>query len=177
VADDLDQAVELILDGGASDVGIESTIVSFAGDVPMLLRPGGIGPDAIARVLGLPLRAADGSAPRASGTLASHYAPHTRTLLVLADALRATLAQHASREEHIAVLARTVRRPASFDGIWVAAPQVATAYAHDLYANLRMLDAAGADAILIEAVPASPEWLAVRDRLLRATHGEDDDRD
>ena len=50
-------------------------------------------------------------------------------------------------------------------------------YAHDLYANLRALDAADADAILIEDVPDEPEWLAVRDRLTRATHGEDDDRD
>jgi L-threonylcarbamoyladenylate synthase len=51
------------------------------------------------------------------------------------------------------------------------------AYAHDLYANLRTLDAANADVILIEAVPDGDDWLAVRDRLTRATHGEDDDRD
>mgnify|MGYP001073491882 FL=1 len=117
------------------------------------------------------------SAPRASGTLAAHYAPNTRTLLVPADALHAMLAQHETREERIAVLARAVHEPEGFDGIWVAAPSSAAAYAHDLYANLRALDAANADAILVEAVPASPDWLAVRDRLARATHGEDDDRD
>ena len=177
VADDLGTAVDLILDGGPSDVGIESTIVSFADDAPMLLRPGGIGPDAIARVLGAPPRAADGSAPRASGTLASHYAPHTRTLLVPADALQAMLAQHETREERVAVLARSVREPEGFDGAWIAAPRDPTGYAHGLYASLRSLEASNADVILVESIPATPEWLAVGDRLSRATHGEDDDRD
>ena len=76
VADDLGDAVAMILDGGACDVGIESTIVAFTGTQPMLLRPGGIGIDDLTRVLGAAPRAPDASAPRASGTLASHYAPH-----------------------------------------------------------------------------------------------------
>jgi L-threonylcarbamoyladenylate synthase len=177
VADDLGAAVDVILDGGASEVGIESTIVSFAGDAPMLLRPGGIGPEAIGRVLGFPLQAADGSAPRASGTLASHYAPHTRTLLVRADALHAMLAQHETREERIGVLARSVREPEGFDGAWIIAPRDPTGYAHALYANLRALEASRADVILVESIPITPEWLAVGDRLSRATQGEDDDRD
>jgi L-threonylcarbamoyladenylate synthase len=177
VADDLGAAVDVILDGGPSEVGIESTIVSFAGDAPMLLRPGGIDPEAIARVLGCPLRAADGSAPRASGTLASHYAPHTRTLLVPADALHAMLGQHETREERVAVLARSVREPEGFDGAWIIAPRDAAGYAHALYANLRELEASRADVILVESIPSTPEWLAVGDRLTRATQGEDDDRD
>ena len=61
--------------------------------------------------------------------------------------------------------------------MWIAAPSDPAGYAHDLYANLRALDAADADAILIEAVPDEAPWLAVRDRLARATQGEDDDRD
>jgi L-threonylcarbamoyladenylate synthase len=177
VADDLGTAIDVILDGGASEVGIESTIVSFAGDVPMLLRPGGIGPEAIAQVLGFALQAADGSAPRASGTLASHYAPNTRTLLVPADALHAMLAQHETREERIAVLARSQREPEGFDGAWIIGPRDPAGYAHALYANLRALEASHADVILVESIPTTPEWLAVRDRLARATHGEDDDRD
>jgi L-threonylcarbamoyladenylate synthase len=177
VADDLGAAIDVILDGGASEVGIESTIVAFAGDVPMLLRPGGIGPKAIAEVLGFPLQAADGSAPRASGTLAAHYAPNTRTLLVPADALHAMLAQHETREERIAVLARSQREPEGFDGTWIIGPGDPAGYAHALYANLRALEASHADVILVESIPTTPEWLAVRDRLSRATHGEDDDRD
>jgi L-threonylcarbamoyladenylate synthase len=61
--------------------------------------------------------------------------------------------------------------------MWIDAPADAAAYAHHLYANLRALDAASADAILIEAPPSDDAWLAVRDRLARATRGEDDDRD
>ena len=72
---------------------------------------------------------------------------------------------------------RTVARPADFDDVWLHAPAGPAAYAHDLYANLRALDAANADVIVIEAPPADDAWLAVRDRLARATRGEDDDRD
>ena len=68
------------------------------------------------------------------------------------------------------MLARRAQRPPGFDGPWIAAPADADGYARDLYANLRALDAAGADAILIEAPPADPAWLAIGDRLARATH-------
>jgi L-threonylcarbamoyladenylate synthase len=177
VADDLGVAVALILDGGACEVGIESTIVAFEGDEAVLLRPGGIGSAELAQVLGRPPRAPGAAAPRASGTLPSHYAPRTPTTLVTAGALRPEIAQRGERDEDVAVLARTVERPADFAGLWVCAPGGAVAYAHDLYANLRALDAANADAILVEAVPVDDAWLAVRDRLARATRGEDDDRD
>jgi L-threonylcarbamoyladenylate synthase len=177
VAADLGAAVALILDGGACPVGIESTIVAFDASGPMLLRPGGIGIDALARVLGRPPRGADASAPRASGTLASHYAPHTRSQLIPARTLVAELAQRVDRDENPAVLARTAAKPGEFEGPWIAAPADSARYAHDLYANLRTLDDAGADEILIEAPPDADEWLAVRDRLQRATQGQDDDRD
>jgi L-threonylcarbamoyladenylate synthase len=177
VADDLGDAVALILDGGASDVGIESTIVACTGDDPVLLRPGGIGVDALARALGRAPRAPDVDAPRASGTLASHYAPRTPALLVAPEALAAGIAALAAQAKRVAVLARTVARPAAGGPAWIAAPIDAAGYAHDLYANLRALDAAKAGVIVIEAVPAGDAWLAVRDRLARATRGEDDDRD
>lgn len=177
VADDLGNAVSLILDGGACEVGIESTIVAFDGDEPMLLRPGGIGLDALAQALGRVPRAPNAAAPRASGTLSSHYAPRTLAVLVAAGALRAEIAQLVARDEDVAVLARMIVRPADFADAWIAAPAGAAAYAHDLYANLRALDAADADVILIETPPEDDAWLAVRDRLTRATHGDDDDRD
>ena len=171
VRDDLGDAVSLILDGGACDVGIESTIVAFGDGAPMLLRPGGIAVEDLARVLGGMPRQPQADAPRASGTLASHYAPRTPARLVAAAALAD--AAHAGS----AVLARTVRQPATFAGQWLAAPIDAIGYAHDLYAHLRTLDASGAAEILIEALPATADWLAVRDRVLRAVHAEDDDRD
>lgn len=177
VADDLGDAVAMILDGGACAVGIESTIVAFDGDEPMLLRPGAIALRDLFRALGRTPRTPNAAAPRASGTLPSHYAPKTVATLVAAGALHAELAQLAERDELVAVLARTVARPDDFTDIWIDAPTSAAAYAHDLYANLRALDAANADVILIEAVPVDDAWLAVHDRLTRATHGEDDDRD
>ena len=166
VRDDLGDDVALIVDGGACDVGIESTIVAFVDGAPQLLRPGGIGEDALARVLGAPLPSPRNDAPRASGTLASHYAPRTPSRLVDAGALNGG--------GDVAVLARTV---APKSARWIAAPRDARAYAHELYANLRKLDAIGASAIPIEDEPQGEDWNAVRDRLLRATHGDDDDRD
>lgn len=175
VADDLGEHVALILDGGACTVGIESTIVAFGDGAPMLLRPGGVPAHEIARVLGEPLRAGSEDAPRASGTLASHYAPRTPSRLVDAAMLPMELS---SIKQPVAVLARTVAQPAAArDTTWLtAAPDVA-GYAHDLYANLRALDDGDAELILIEAVPDDHAWQAIRDRLQRATRGDDDDRD
>lgn len=177
VADDLGDAVKLVIDGGACDMGIESTIVAFTTDTPVLLRPGAIGVGELARVLGRAPQSAGDDALRAPGRLASHYAPRTPATLLDRDALRAEVAQLAERDEVVAVLARTAPMPEEFDGVWIAAPQDVAQYAHDLYANLRRLDTADADAILIEDVPRTSGWMAVRDRLLRATRGEDDDRD
>jgi len=177
VADDLGDAVDLILDGGGCAIGIESTIVAFASGGAMLLRPGAIGADAIATVLGAPLATVDATAPRASGTLASHYAPRTPAQLVVYDVLRAELAQLEGRDERVAVLARSAEPPEGFDGVWLAAPQDAQDYARALYANLRALDDANADVILVESVPQDPAWAAIQDRLERATTGVDDDSD
>jgi L-threonylcarbamoyladenylate synthase len=177
VAADLGERPALVLDGGPCEVGIESTIVAFRGDIALLLRPGGIGIAALTSVLGRAPLQPDGSAPRASGTLAAHYAPRTPASLLDTDVLRAELAQLTDRDEAVAVLGRTLSPPVEFDGVWIAAPNDVAGYAHDLYANLRALDAADADAILIEDVPDEPAWFAIKDRLLRATHGEDDDRD
>lgn len=177
VADDLGEAVDLILDGGGCDIGIESTIVAFTSGSAMLLRPGGIDADAIATVLGAPLAMADATAPRASGALASHYAPRTPAQLVACDVLRAEVAQLEERDERVAVLARSAEPPESFDGVWLQAPQDAAGYARELYADLRALDDANADVILVESVPDDAAWAAVRDRLERSTSGLDDDSD
>jgi len=177
VADDLGDAVALILDGGPCDLGIESTIVGFTTDEPVLLRPGAIGVAALTRVLGRAPAAASGSAPRASGTLPAHYAPRTPSQLLSADLLRAELVQLGDRDESVAVLARTTTPPDEFDGVWIDAPRDPAQYAHELYASLRKLDRAMADAMLIEDVPQTPEWMAIRDRLVRATQGQEDDID
>ena len=177
VAADLGDKPALVLDGGACDVGIESTIVAFRGDVALMLRPGAIGVADLTRVLGRAPLAADRDAPRASGTLAAHYAPKTPASLLPVDVLRAELTQLIARDEVVAVLARTLDPPDDFDGAWIKGAREPAGYARDLYAHLRALDAAEADTLLIEDVPSDAAWLAIRDRLTRATHGEDDDMD
>ncbi len=173
VEDDLGHAVAMILDGGPCAVGIESTIVAFTTGKPVLLRPGGIGVGELAQVLGRAPAVPGIDAPRASGTLASHYAPHAPAHRVAPGDLAREVIAREAKGERVAVLARNVARPPGFSGLWAAAPRDALRYAHDLYANLRTLDAPGITALLIENVPDDDAWLAVRDRLARAAQGRD----
>jgi L-threonylcarbamoyladenylate synthase len=161
--------VDVILDGGACPVGIESTIVDLSHDGPArLLRPGVITRAQLEAVLGEPLLDAEASAPRAPGRLAQHYAPRTPLELVDAAALGARV--NALRGTRLAVLA-----PAAAMLDWPAhvvlrliAPATADEYARRLYALLHRLDAAGVERILVARPPAGPGWDAVRDRLQRA---------
>ena len=171
VADDFGDEIALILDGGQCRHGIESTIVAFTDGTAVLLRPGALSVAQLARVLGYAPIAATASAPRASGTLATHYAPRTPARLMPSADLATALGQLAQPGAHIAVLAHSVTQPPLFEGAWFDAPAHDAAYAQELYANLRALDALAADEIWIEAPPDGPEWHAVRDRLRRATHG------
>jgi len=164
----------MILDGGACEVGIESTIVDLSRDAPVLLRPGAITREQLAHALGATPRDADAAAPRASGTLASHYAPRTPLELVDEARLELRVRELAAAGRRVAVLARGPGR-ASAAFAWVAAEESAAAYAHDLYAHLRALDVAGADTILAVSPPAGPDWEGVIDRLSRAAAGLEDD--
>jgi L-threonylcarbamoyladenylate synthase len=153
-----------ILDGGACEVGLESTIVDLSRGAPVLLRPGGIGRGAIERVLRVAVADRDAGAPRASGTLDSHYAPRTALAVLDAVELIAELAQPAN----IAVLAFREPPPTARVTNWIVGASDAARYGHDLYANLRSLDDSGAKRIVVEAPPDSPDWEAVNDRLRRA---------
>jgi L-threonylcarbamoyladenylate synthase len=159
-----------LLDGGACEVGLESTIVDLSRGAPMLLRPGGIAREAVEEALGEKLRERDAAAPRASGTLASHYAPRTALALVDPSELAAELELPAN----VAVLA--LRDPQGDLRVtsWITAPSDPARYGHDLYANLRTLDASGAKRIVVEAPPRLPAWEAVNDRLVRAAAGATD---
>ncbi|MDR5751539.1 MULTISPECIES: L-threonylcarbamoyladenylate synthase [unclassified Caballeronia] len=164
-----------VLDGGAADVGIESTILDLSRGFPALLRPGHVSPQAIADVLGVAPRLPDGSdatAPRASGTLKAHYAPRTPLALLPFAAIEALLASHgATNVEKIALVARasSALAWAQAPGVhFVAAPEDPQTYARDLYGLLRALDRANVERILIEKLPESIEWIAVNDRLGRA---------
>jgi L-threonylcarbamoyladenylate synthase len=168
VADEFGSAIALVLDGGSSRHGIESTIVDLTTGEPVLLRPGAITAEALGRVLGSMPRTASAHSPRASGTLASHYAPRTAARLLAPHELARALS--APRVVDVAVLARSVAKPMGFAGVWIGAPEQSAAYTRDLYASLRMLDRLGADEIWIEAPPDGPDWVAVNDRLRRATY-------
>jgi L-threonylcarbamoyladenylate synthase len=163
--------VPCVLDGGATDVGIESTIIDLSGAGPALLRPGAVTAAQLESALGRVVAPPGAGAPRAPGTLARHYAPRTPLLVLERDLLLELAATFAREGKRIAVLARSALRPVQADVHWIAAPRDAARYAHDLYANMRELDAANCDTILVEALPQAAEWTAIRDRLTRAATG------
>jgi L-threonylcarbamoyladenylate synthase len=164
VREDLGKDVELVLDGGPSEVGIESTIVDLSGAQPVLLRPGVVSRAMLEEALGMPIAARQQDSPRHSGGLERHYAPKTPARMVPAHALDREIAR---LKDKVAVLAFS--RPDERVDFWLRMPREPAAYAHKLYAALRELDGAHCEMILIEAPPESPEWAGVRDRLVRAT--------
>jgi L-threonylcarbamoyladenylate synthase len=166
-----DELVKLVLDGGASQVGIESTIVDLsrlATHGPVLLRPGHVSADAIEAVIGRRPAAPDAAAPRASGTLESHYAPRTPVVMVDAGALPGVLRRLDGLGRTAALIHYSKLSTARAETRLPADPH---GYAHGLYAALRAMDGAGADLILVESPPQDPAWMGVNDRLRRAAHG------
>ncbi|HVZ78785.1 MAG TPA: L-threonylcarbamoyladenylate synthase [Gemmatimonadaceae bacterium] len=172
VAKSLGDRVDVILDGGATSVGIESTVVDLGGPRPRVLRPGVISRAELEAVIG-PLaddaQPTEGDAPRpAPGMVDRHYAPRARVLLFDAgsrdEALReatrvisggqpvGALAFGSLPLEHVRIMPRDPR-----------------GYARRLYAELHALDDAGCALVLVERAPESAEWAGVRDRLERAS--------
>ena len=174
----------LIIDGGACDVGIESTIVDCTRAAPVLLRPGVLTPQQLSDACGVTVitpNAPDADAPRASGTLESHYAPMARVQLMSAADLQKAIdayanenvASHANALAHptVAVWARSpVQVPAAHVNQFTCQTMPASAQdcAHQLFAQLRSFDAQGVAHIWVEIPPHTPEWDGVRDRLTRA---------
>ena len=161
----------LVLDGGACEVGIESTIVDCTRGVPVLLRPGAITRTQIAAACGIePLSKEELPAltPRASGTLEAHYAPAAKVRLMDAKALQTGLDLLGAEATHLAVYARAPLRSASSRVLLRRMPDDAEATAQQLFAALRGFDDAGVRLIWIETPPDTPDWEGVRDRLQRA---------
>jgi L-threonylcarbamoyladenylate synthase len=172
VAEGLADRVDLILDGGPSTVGIESTVVDLTGSEPRVLRPGMLTPDALARVVGTAVRGpgqlvADAE-PRASpGMMERHYAPRGTVEICVASQLTPRWTEARSAGTKVGAVVHTSRD--------VTGPTVhhlpvdAEGYARELYESLHRLDAAGVELILVEAVPDEPGWDGIRDRLRRAS--------
>jgi L-threonylcarbamoyladenylate synthase len=163
VTEDFSGAIDLILDGGPSEVGIESTILDLSGGQPVLLRPGFIAKIDIEQALRCNVSEKSSASPRHSGGLERHYAPKTPALLVPPYQLDAEIAKR-----HAAVAVLAFARPDERVEYWIRMPRDPRAYAQRLYAALRELDGARCETILIETPPETVEWAAVRDRLMRA---------
>lgn len=158
----------VVLDGGPCDIGIESAIVDCTRPEPALLRPGQLGRDAIETVLGRPLAAPDAHSPRASGTLASHYAPAAPVRLFDTATSPPPWQAVEGRPAGVVAVYSRVAPPAGPAWLHKAMPADAAAVAHDLFAVLREFDAAGASVIWVELPPPGGNWDGVRDRLQRA---------
>lgn len=159
----------LVLDGGATPVGIESAIVDCTRGAPVLLRPGTLTREQIEQACGERLRLpqeVDGTAPRASGTLESHYAPDAKVRLMDARSLQTALDLIGPDAGSIAVYARTPVRTQAAK--LRRMPDDAVETARQLFAVLRDFDAAGVKLIWVESPPDTPDWEGVRDRLRRA---------
>jgi L-threonylcarbamoyladenylate synthase len=195
VARSLGDRVALILDGGRTPVGIESTVVDCTTTPPTLLRPGTITRAELEAVVGPlqdPVPVTEAEAPRAApGMIARHYAPRATVRLLDADAMaqavvtgrrrgldasaagtRATTPGSAMENTLAAITWSEAGRAAASElHIHLHLEASPLAYAAELYAALHAVDDAGGTTVLVEQVPSDPAWDGIRDRLARAAHG------
>lgn len=185
VARSLGEGVDLILDGGRTDVGIESSVVDLSVSPPVLLRPGTITREEIEAITGPLGEVAEpetGDAPRAApGMIARHYAPRAVVRLVASASMEMAMLEAASRSatgpgsrEGARVAALTWSGQAFPSGADLAVhhrlPMQAAAYAAELYDTLHAIDDADCVEVLVELPPEDRAWDGVRDRLTRAAH-------
>jgi L-threonylcarbamoyladenylate synthase len=173
VRDELGDAVHVLLDGGDSPIGLESTIVSCLDGAVRLLRPGFITRSQIQQVVGELTEG--GEVPRVPGDRAQHYAPSTPLEIIPWELLEAKAGEILERDEKVAVLAmRPPLHPRRYM-TWINAGKKPEAYAHNLYSNLRTLDRAQCVRILVQELPEDERWAAILDRLQRASGGVGED--
>ncbi len=167
VREEFGDAVSVVLDGGESPIGLESTIVSCLDNTARLLRPGFITRSQLEKAIG-PLLIG-GDLPRAPGDRLIHYAPLTPLEIVSADDLEARASALAAGEDKVGVLAMRPPLNAQRHMTWINAGKKADTYAHNLYNHLRTLDRVGCVRILVQAPPTDERWTAITDRLERAS--------
>ena len=192
VASEFGDRLPLVLDGGACQVGIESTILDLSRGKAVLLRPGHVGAAELQDVLGETIWLPDGcpavlpvdarhevspdgqgvtpDTPRVSGALAAHYAPRTPMTLVPPGLLASQVQAALQGGAKVGVWSRETL-PEHPGMLWRAAPDDSAVFAHMLYATLREFDAAGLDHIFVQEPPREADWAAVSDRLGRAVTG------
>jgi L-threonylcarbamoyladenylate synthase len=168
VREELGEAARVILDGGECQIGLESTIVSFDGEGVHLLRPGSVTAAQIRAIVGELLIGPASTSPRVPGGTPTHYAPTTPMTIVPSGEIDAQADSASAGARRVAVLAQRLPLRAHKYVTWINAGRRPESYGRDLYSNLRTLDKAGCQHILVQDVPEGERWDAIRDRLLRA---------
>lgn len=168
--------IDLILDSGPTSGGIESTVLNLAVSPPRLLRPGLVTPAQIEEIIGPIERTVQstGNAPATSpGMLERHYSPRA-TLLLIDDNGKARTAELLAEGKRVGSIPLSTESDCEGNGLFVRPlPPDAAAYAARIYSTLHELDAKGVDTIIVQIPPDNEEWLAVRDRLHRASGRKD----
>ena len=177
VREELGDAVDMVLDGGACKVGLESTIVGFNDHAAIVLRPGGIPLEALAAVLGGKVIVAEKTdqAVRVPGSLVSHYAPVTPLELWPTESLRRRALELEAEGSRVVIMEWSTQdrsKSSRLEGkkiLRFSMPREPEVYGSLLYATLRRFDIEHFDRLLIEAPPDDPAWMAIADRLQRAS--------
>ncbi|HKD53070.1 MAG TPA: L-threonylcarbamoyladenylate synthase [Steroidobacteraceae bacterium] len=178
VREELGETIRVILDGGECQIGLESTIVSFeAAGTVRLLRPGSVTAAQMRGIVGELLVGADSVSPRVPGSAPTHYAPSTPLTIVPSGEIDAQADASSSGGRRVAVLAQRLPLRSHKYVTWINAGRRPESYGRDLYTNLRTLDKAGCQRILVQDVPDGERWHAIRDRLLRAASSVADSDD
>ena len=168
VREEFGDSLRVVLDGGECQIGLESTIVAFEDGSVRLLRPGSVTAAQIKSVVGELLVGAASASPRVPGSTSTHYAPRTPLTIVPAGEIDAQAEAASAGGRRVAVLAQRLPLRSHKWVTWINAGRRPEMYGRDLYTNLRTLDKAGCQQILVQAVPEGERWDAIRDRLLRA---------
>ncbi|MER6983091.1 Sua5 family C-terminal domain-containing protein, partial [Streptomyces carpinensis] len=166
---ELGDAVDFVLDGGPCQVGVESTIVDATGEIPSVLRPGGVTREDLEAVLGRPLAVHSTSHVRVPGQHPSHYAPRARVVLVEPEKVvaEAELAQELGHQVGVFLPPAFADAPVKAHAV-VTLPASMAAYARGLYGFLRELDEHGCDLIIASLPVEEGLGLAIANRLRRA---------
>lgn len=171
VLSDLDGQIDLILDGGMTRIGIESTVIDITGERPVILRPGWITREQIADATGEVERAAKAEAlMRSPGTRHRHYSPRARVVLVAIDSKESILelAKGYLEEGSVGFIGHTRLDIDDGNIHYVILKKTAEAYARSIYSALREMDERDARVIIVEGITETGEGAAVMDRLRRA---------
>ncbi len=169
VIEELDDVVDLVLDGGPCSVGLESTIIDLTSVKPRLLRPGPIAIEQISELLGETVITDKNNAPRVSGSLPVHYAPQTPMQIISSDEIEKKLPQLQKQYTNIVVMSCKPYKTSMLHITWQVMPENPKNYGQLLYAQLRNLDNLAFDLIVVEEPPDDNHWLAIKDRLIRAS--------